>query len=325
MATAGEDADEQTAQDARRLLMAPDAGCVEVFSPGSNRWKRKRLLARMDLRWISAKGEGGLPKDTKAWAGKGHSMALVRGHTEVIYKEGEREWAVKLGDVRQEFRAETAEIAAQWVAALRWRVRPWIDLLKGQSVASEGLGDLQERGPTGWPLRAHQLATAQSVVSVLDNAAGIVKDTLGPLPVVGPALSVLGFALEVAGRVKSDSDNLQPAQTRLARIAERTLETLQRVAQGQAESRFEEVSELLGVIEEGARQLESYEYQSTVQMMVHGVFKGRPGPSAVLDLASECEQRLSTYEQHDTNKAVHELPDQLASTCELLETRETIA
>ncbi|CAD7694700.1 unnamed protein product, partial [Ostreobium quekettii] len=314
MASTGEDTDEHATENVRRTLMAPDAGCVEVWSPRSNRWKRVHLLARMDLRWIGAKGDGVLPKDTKAWVGKGHSMALVRGRTEVIHTEGDCQWAVQLGEDKQEFRAETADDAAHWVAALRWRVRPWIDLLNSRVGAGVGLENLPEREPTGWPLRVHQLATAQSVVSVLNTAGAIAKDALGTLPVVGPALSVLGFALEVAGRVKSDVDNLQPARTTLSRVAERTVETLQRAVQGRAESRFEELSELLGVIEEGARQLESFEYQSTVQMTVHGVFKGKPGPSAVLKLASECELRLSAYEQHDTNKAVQDMPDRLEST-----------
>ncbi|CAD7702804.1 unnamed protein product, partial [Ostreobium quekettii] len=108
-----------------------------------------------------------------------------------------------------------------------------------------------------------------------------------------------------------------------------TVETLQRGVQVRAVSRFEELSELLGVIEEGTRQLENFEYQSTVQMAVHGVFKGRPGPSAVLELASECEQRLSAYEQHnpnkvvhDTTKAVQDMPDHLANTGELQGTGE---
>ena len=328
MATASEatgGTEEQTAQDAPRTLMAPDAGCVEAFSRRSKLWKRVHLLARMDLRWIRAKGDTGLPEDTKAWVAKGHSMALVRGRTEVIYTEGESQWAVQLGEDRQDFRAETADIAAQWVAALRWRLRPWIDLLKGQSVAGKGLENLKECEPTDWPLRTHQLATAQSVVGVLNTAATIAKDALGTLPVVGPALSVLGFALEVAGRVKSDVDSLQPARARLARIAERTMETLQQAVQEQAESRFDELSELLGVIEEGARQLESFEHKSTVRMTVHGVFKGRPGPSAILELASECEQRLSTYEQHATHKAVQDMPDRFEKTCELQGTQETIA
>ncbi|CAD7704041.1 unnamed protein product, partial [Ostreobium quekettii] len=316
-------ADPPPADDLRRKLVSPDAGRVEKRSRIGT-WYQVELLARMDLRWIRTKGGADFPRNTKAWVGKGGHIELVRGRTDVIYTEGDCTWIVQLDGEKKVFRAGSAECASQWVAALRWRVRPWIELLRGRGPERQDrLGALQERDQASWPLRMAHLEVAQSAVRVMDTAAKVTGDVLGKLPVVGPAFSVLGFALEVAGRVKADVDGLRPAQSGLARVARRTMETLQGGLEQQLECRLEELSELMGVIEEGARQLESFEFQSNMRMMVHGIFKGKPGPATVTELVSHCESRLESYEVHDTNEVAHntdkkmdDIPKQVAAAVE---------
>ncbi|CAD7699657.1 unnamed protein product, partial [Ostreobium quekettii] len=303
--------------------MSPDAGRVEKRSR-IGVWYNANLLARMDLRWIRTKGGADFPRDTKAWVGKGGHIELVRGRTEVIYREGECTWAVQLDGDKKVFRADSPERAAQWVAALRWRVCPWIQLLRGQGPERQDrLGTWQGHDQSSWPLRTAHLQVAQSAVGVMDIAARLTGEVLGALPVVGPVFSALGFALEVAARIKGDIDGLCPAQSGLSRVARRTMETLQGGLERQLEGRLGELSELMGVIEEGARQLEGFEFQSNVRMMVHGIFKGKPGPATVAELVSYCESRLESYEVHDTNKVAHNtdkkmdaMPKQVAAAVE---------
>ncbi|CAD7703992.1 unnamed protein product [Ostreobium quekettii] len=309
-------AEERLADDLRRKLMSPDAGRVEKRSR-FGRWYPVDLLARMDLRWIRAKGGAVFPRDTKAWVGKGGHIELVRGRTEVIYTEGERAWTVQLDGEKQVFRADSPERAAHWVAALRWRVCPWIGLLRGQGPERQDrLGSLQERDQAGWPLRMGHLEVAQSAVGMMDTAAQLTGEVLGRLPVVGPAFSVLGFALEVAGRITADIDVLRPALSRFARVAQHTMETLQGGLERQPESRLEELSELMGVIEEGARQLEGFEFQSNVRIMLHGIFKGKSGPATVAELVSQCESRLAFHQVHDMHELLQVMPQQVATAVE---------
>ncbi|CAD7697764.1 unnamed protein product, partial [Ostreobium quekettii] len=307
------EAEGRLTDDLRQKWMSPDAGRVEKRSR-IGMWYNVDLLARMDLRWIRARGGADFPRDTKAWVGKGGRIELVRGRTEVIYAEGERTWTVQLDGEKRVFRADSPEHAAQWVAALRWRVCPWIQLLRGQGPEWQNqLGALQEHDQASGPLRMGHLQVAQSAVRMMDTATEIAGEVLGKLPVVGPAFSVLAFALEVAGRIKADIDGLRPAQSGLGRVARRTMETLQGGLEQQPEGRLDELSELMEVIEEGARQLEGYEFQSNVRMMVHGIFKGKPGPAAVAELVSQCESRLAFHEVHGMHELVQDMPKQVAT------------
>ncbi|CAD7698919.1 unnamed protein product [Ostreobium quekettii] len=163
-----------------------------------------------------------------------------------------------------------------------------------------------------WLLRLGHRGMMQSGWWALDAAATFGTDVLGVVPVVGPALAAFGFALQVTGRVKAASGNLHPAQSRLARIAKHTVEVLHSIVQQQAEDCFAEVSELLEVIKEGARQLESFENLSTVQITLHGVFKGMAGPIAVMELAKQREQRLGFCEVHRKDAKMGDLSKQPA-------------
>lgn len=116
-------------------VLAPDAGCVQKKSTKSGKWKSVFLLANVDLWWIDARDTEACPRDARAWH-KGHCIGLVRGQTTVDYTMGGSQWVVTFKGDSREFRAESKELAAQWVAALQHRVCSWADLLRGDAERS---------------------------------------------------------------------------------------------------------------------------------------------------------------------------------------------
>jgi len=268
--------------------------------PGS--WEAVDLLLRVDLWWIAARRHKECPKNATAWR-KGAHIGLLRGETTVVHIEGEDEWSVGIGDDRQEFKAESAADAARWVAVLRRRVCSWSELLQERAAAGQGLPeDSSQCNEVAGPLPLVELEAAQEMVKALGVAATFTKEVLGALPIAGPVLSLLGFALEVVHRDVADVEGLRPAKSALEEVAKLTTRTLQRALEMRDEKYERELSNVLQVIEDAARLLETHEHRSAWRRTQQAVLKSSRGPSAVLELLKECQERLNALKLDQVEK-----------------------
>ena len=252
---------EQATTDSLCTLLAPDAGAVLKKSTKTGKWKPVFLLARVDLWWIDARVSQTYPKNTGAWH-KGRSIGLVRGETKVHHTDGECEWVVEHREQRKEFKADSLESALLWVTSLQHRVCSWCALLGRHGEQSHSrLGRVVERDALSGPLFSAHLETAQELVGVLKVTAELAKE-LGSVPHAGPALSLLGFALEIMRRKQADTDSLRLARRRLLDVTKRTMEAAQIAQKCEDQDYMQNLVELLVEIEGGARELERYENKS---------------------------------------------------------------
>ena len=304
MATSGR-TDAATPEEAttNRLcsLLAPDAGTVLKKSTTTGKWKPVFLLARVDLWWIDTRGSQTCPQDAGAWR-KGHNIGLVRGKTKVHYAEGEHEWAVEYKEQREEFKADSLKCASLWVANLQDRVCSWHELLGQHGEQSHSqLGRVVERDVLSGPLYSAHLETAQELVGVLQVTAELAKE-LGSVPLAGPALSLLGFALEVMRRKQANTESMRPARRRLLDITKRTMEAAQAAQKREDQDYVQNLVELLVEIEGGARALERYENKSRLLKFGDAAINKKTGPVGILKLIEQCEEHLSKLQIDDTNK-----------------------
>lgn len=235
----------------------------------------------------------------------------MQGQTTVAHIAGERNWTLTIKEEHREFRAESHELAACWVATLRRRVCSWSDLLKGQD-AEDGmqLGGVTKSGGRLGQFRLAQLENAREIVGVLGTTAEIMKE-LGSVPVAGPALSLLGFSLEIVRREQAELESLQSARSRLLQITKRTVQAMRRAFQCDDQDYTEELLDFLKVIEEGARELEGYEHRSKAQRLAHAILNRKTGPTGILQLIEHCEDQLSKLEIHHTAEGFDKLSAQV--------------
>ncbi|CAD7704640.1 unnamed protein product [Ostreobium quekettii] len=281
-------------------LLAADLGRVQTWKMSG--WKSGKredvfLLRRVDLWWILAQPGKSCPTDAGAWR-KGHHIGLVRGRTVVDFSNEEAgEWFVKVGDDCQYFKAKSASEAALWVASLKQRVQPWNDELRDQT-AGELVGDAGERDNVTGHIHLSHLTAAQEMVTALSAAASFTKDVLGTLPIAGPALSLLGFALEAVSREAADVESIRPARALLEEVTRRTMETLHRAVKLNDEDYKREIFKVLEKIETAARMLERHGYRSTAGRFKHAILKRDTGPLAAVDLLKQCKDDLSKLQIH---------------------------
>ena len=303
MATTGRSEAESPDQaTAERLcnLMAPDAGIVLKKSTKAGKWKPVFLLARVDLWWVDTRGSQICPQDTGAWR-KGHSIGLVRGATKVHHTGGECEWVVEYKKQCKEFKADSLEYASMWVTSLRHRTCSWQELLGRHGDQSHSrLGRVMDCDELSGPLFSAHLETAQELVGVLVFTAVLAVE-LGSVPVAGPALSLLGFVLEVMRRKQADTEALRPTRRRLQQITKRTIEAAHVAIKHEDQGYVENLMELLAEIEEGARELDRYENKSRLLKFADALGK-EGGPMGILELVEQCEDHLSKLEIHQTAK-----------------------
>ncbi|CAD7700417.1 unnamed protein product, partial [Ostreobium quekettii] len=268
--------------------------------PGN--WESVDLLLRVDLWCIAARPHKECPKNVTAWQ-KGDRISLLRGETKVAHIEGKDEWSVTNGDDRQEFKAMSTAEAARWVAALQRRVCSWSELLQDQEAVEEGLPDDSSHcDEVPGPIPLVQLEATQEMVKALGVAASFAKEVLGTMPIAGPVLSLLGFALEVVHRDVADVAELRPAKSALEEVAKLTIQTLHRALKMRDEEYECELSNVLQMIESAARMLESHEHRSAWRRTKQAVLQSGRGPSAVLELLKQCQERLNTLKIHQVEK-----------------------
>lgn len=272
-------------------IAAPDVGLVYKKTRMSGEWKQVFLLARVDLWWIDVKEQEACPEDMRAWR-KGHNIALVRNKTLVDY-DAEYQWTVQHEQERKEFRADSQELAALWVAALQRRVRPWADVLQSQHERRLGsLGGIEESGKLSGPLRSAHMEIAKELVQMLGATAEVMKE-LGHTPLAGPVLSLLGLALEVVHRERADLESLDTARSNLQDITRHTMKAINRALETGHDEYKRELLDLLLSVEQVARQLERYELMSTRKRIWHAVWNLKTGPTTILQLIQQCENKLN--------------------------------
>lgn len=287
--------------------IASDAGLVHRRSRMSERWKPVFLLARVDLWWINAKRQKTCPTDMRAWR-KAHGIPLIRCRTTVHYSGG-CQWTVQHQKICKEFRAKSQELAALWVAAVQSRVCPWPDVLEVQGERREGsLGGIEETGELSEPLRPARIEIAREVVGVLGTSAGVMKE-LGSMPIIGPVLTLLGLALEVVYRERSDLESLEPARSGLEDILRCTVKSINNAFRRGYREYRRELLELLSSIEQVARQLERYILKSQMARIWHAMWNLRKGPTTILQMIQQCENRLNALVIYQTGEVVDDIRD----------------
>ena len=297
---------EQATTERLCSLLAPDAGPVLKKSTKTGKWKPVFLLVRVDLWWIDTRGSQNCPKDTGAWH-KGHSIGLVRGETKVLHAEGEHKWAVEYKEQRKEFKADSFKCASLWVANLQDRVCSWHELLARHGEQSPNqvwrvMGcDVLPR-----PLFSAHVETAKELVGMLEVTAELAKE-LGSVPVAGPALSLLGFALEVMCRKQADTESLRPARDRLLQITKRTIEAAHTMLKRKDQVYVQSLVDLLVEIEGCARDLDKYENKPGVLKFGDAVFNRKTRPAGILQRVEQCEEHLSKLQIDHTAKGVDKL------------------
>lgn len=100
-------------------VSAPNAGLVFKKSRRSGKCRAAFLLARLNLWWIDAKEDATCPTDVGAWR-KAHGIKLVRSITTVDYIPGGCKWTVQHQEECREFKVNAQELAASWLAALKY-------------------------------------------------------------------------------------------------------------------------------------------------------------------------------------------------------------
>ena len=140
-----------------------------------------------------------------------------------------------------------------------------------------------------------------------DAAAVFVKEVLGSLPVAGPALSLLGFALEVVQRQKDDVEQFERAHSELAQVANITMGAICRAAKHKDECYVQDLARLLPVIESAARNLEDFDNRSTIGKYRDAVLKWKRGPVAVLEIVRQCKDDLGMIQTDHVDKVVMDI------------------
>ncbi|CAD7700161.1 unnamed protein product [Ostreobium quekettii] len=300
MATSGGDkvAEPQEASPAVLCrLMAATAGQVlrrKKAAMGSGCWEPVHLLVRVDLWLIAAPSGKECPTNLAAWR-KGDRIELARGQAVVGLGKGEAEWFVESDGGCHVFKAESPAEAACWVSALKRRVCSWHELLQDRTAwEQELLQNVNACNEMTVPVRLDRLQASQEMVKVLGEVAEFTREVLSTLPIAGPALSLLGFAMEVVHRDISDAEELRPAKSLLEEVAKLTIKTLCRAMKVKDEEYEQGLSEVLWMIERAARMLESHEHRSTGTRIKQAMLKMGEGPSAVLDVLKQCQDRLNT-------------------------------
>ncbi|CAD7702704.1 unnamed protein product [Ostreobium quekettii] len=295
---------EEVSPTALGRLLAADVGQVQTWKTSgwkSGKWEFVFLLRRVDLWWIFTQPGKPCPTDAGAWR-KGNHIALVRGQTVVDFSDKEAgEWFVKFGDDCHYFKARSTGEAALWVMALRRRVHPWNDELQGQT-AGELVGDAGHHDKVMGPISLSHSTAAQEMVKALGAVAGFTKEVLGTLPIAGPALSLLGFAMEAVCEGAADAENIRPARALLEEVANWTMEVLRRASKLHDEDYKQEIFKVLDGIESAARMLERHRYRSTAGKLKNTFLKRGTGSLAIVDLLKQCKDDLSKLQIHQLEK-----------------------
>ena len=110
---------EQVMAEVLCSVSTPRAGLVLNRSRKSGTWKPVFLIVRMNLWWIDTKGRTTCPEDITAWKNV-HRVKLIRSKTTVDYIEGEFEWTVRHDGKCTEFKVDSRELAASWIAEIQY-------------------------------------------------------------------------------------------------------------------------------------------------------------------------------------------------------------
>lgn len=155
------------------------------------------------------------------------------------------------------------------------------------------------------PLHSACIERANELIGVLGTTVSLIK-SLGSLPIAGPALSLLGFILEVIREERVDAESLHSAALKLVKVMKRTTQAVHMALCQEHEDYTRELIELLTVIEDCARHLEHYECKSSSRKIFDSIVNWKPGPAAILQLIECCEDRLSNLEIHHIAEVVED-------------------